>query len=75
MAAAVCRGASTLSWTSLLGSRVAVMAAPDDGGGVGDEGTTNVAAASRSRHCCEGTKALLAHDLELWPCDLTLVAF
>jgi hypothetical protein len=39
----VCRGASTLSWTSLLGSRVAVMAAPDDGGGVGDEGTTNVA--------------------------------
>jgi hypothetical protein len=41
---AVCRGATTLSWTSLLGSRVEVMAAPDDGGGGGDEGAANVAA-------------------------------
>jgi hypothetical protein len=43
-AAAVCREATTLFWTSLLGSRVAVMAVPDDEGGVDDEGTTNVAA-------------------------------
>jgi hypothetical protein len=48
------------------------MAAPDDGGGVGDEGTTNVAAevATAARE-----PLLLAHDLEMWPRDLTLVAF
>jgi hypothetical protein len=54
--AAVYRRATTLSWTSLLGSRVAVMAAPDEGGSVGDEGTTNVATevatAAREPKCC-----------------------